>query len=141
MPARPNEVFAVLADGWSYANWVVGTAHVRDVDANWPDPGAQLHHQSAGWPLRLKDTTTVVSCRPNEQLVLEAGLWPLGQLRVDIQITGVPSGSLVTIEESVSEGPLRGIRRAVDDVLLYLRNREALRRLGDIVASRSTAAP
>ena len=30
--ARPEQVFAVLADGWSYSDWVDGTAHIRSVD-------------------------------------------------------------------------------------------------------------
>jgi hypothetical protein len=28
----PDRIFAVLADGWTYASWVVGAAHIRDVD-------------------------------------------------------------------------------------------------------------
>ncbi len=34
--ASPDSVFAVLADGWHYSNWVVGTSHVRAVQADWP---------------------------------------------------------------------------------------------------------
>jgi hypothetical protein len=26
--AEPDAVFAVLAEGWFYSNWVVGTSHV-----------------------------------------------------------------------------------------------------------------
>jgi hypothetical protein len=29
--APADHVFAVLADGWTYSDWVVGTAHIRDV--------------------------------------------------------------------------------------------------------------
>lgn len=32
--ATPEQVFAVLAHGWSYSNWVTGTSHMRAVDAN-----------------------------------------------------------------------------------------------------------
>lgn len=42
--ATPEQVFAVLAHGWSYSNWVTGTSHMRAVDANWPQPGFKLHH-------------------------------------------------------------------------------------------------
>src|SRR5207248_1475605 len=37
--ATPDRVFEVLADGWTYSDWVVGTAHIRDVDPDWPAPG------------------------------------------------------------------------------------------------------
>ena len=34
--AAPAEaVWAVLADGWQYATWVVGASRVRAVDAGW----------------------------------------------------------------------------------------------------------
>jgi hypothetical protein len=32
----PDRVFAILADGWTYSDWVVGTAHIRDVDRDYP---------------------------------------------------------------------------------------------------------
>ncbi len=38
--APAEAVWSVLADGWSYANWVVGAARVRDVDPGWPAQGA-----------------------------------------------------------------------------------------------------
>ena len=34
--APVDAVWAVLADGWSYAGWVVGASHIRDVDTGWP---------------------------------------------------------------------------------------------------------
>ena len=38
--AAPAEaVWAVLADGWQYATWVVGASRVRAVDAGWPQGG------------------------------------------------------------------------------------------------------
>lgn len=37
--APAEAVWSVLADGWSYANWVVGAARVRDVDPGWPAQG------------------------------------------------------------------------------------------------------
>ena len=30
--AAPDAVWAVLADGWLYPTWVVGTVKIRDVD-------------------------------------------------------------------------------------------------------------
>ena len=59
--AAPVEVvWSVLADGWSYANWVVGTARVRMVEDGWPAPGRRIHHSVGVWPLLLNDTTAVL---------------------------------------------------------------------------------
>ena len=77
--APPQQVFDVLADGWTYSDWVVGTAHVRDVDDAWPRVGSQLHHRAGPWPFSLEDASTVLVCEPPHRLVLRAGLWPAGE--------------------------------------------------------------
>lgn len=43
--ATPQTVFAVLADGWHYSNWVVGTSNVRAVQADLPMVGSKLSRQ------------------------------------------------------------------------------------------------
>ena len=131
--APPDRVFAVLADGWSYSDWVVGTVHIRDVDPEWPSPGAKLHHKAGPWPLSLHDSSTVLECMPGHRLKLNAGLWPLGAAVVDIRLQ--PAGENATrviIEEDFEEGPLRWIRNKVNDLVLHQRNVETLRRLADI---------
>ena len=55
--APPAEVFATLADGWSYPLWVVGAAHMRAVDPTFPGVGSKLHHSVGLWPLLIEDTT------------------------------------------------------------------------------------
>lgn len=133
VPTSPDRVFAVLADGWSYSDWVVGTAHIRDVDASWPAEGAKLHHKAGPWPLSLKDSSTVLSCRPNEELILNAGLWPFGAAQVRIVLTPQgPDRTLVTMHEDFVEGPLLFLRNKVNDLILHRRNMESLRRLSDI---------
>jgi hypothetical protein len=32
----PEQVFAVLHDGWIYPVWIVGASRMRDVDDGWP---------------------------------------------------------------------------------------------------------
>ena len=39
----PDDVFAVLGDGWLYPVWVVGAARMRDVDPEWPAEGCLLY--------------------------------------------------------------------------------------------------
>jgi hypothetical protein len=131
--ASPDRVFAVLADGWTYSDWVVGTAHIRDVEPAWPAPGSLLHHKAGPWPLSLKDSSTVVACEPNRSLTLKAGLWPLGEaiVKIDLEPVGA-AATRVTMQEEFTAGPLRWARNKINDVLLHGRNVEALRRLADI---------
>ncbi|MET0415041.1 MAG: SRPBCC family protein [Actinoplanes sp.] len=131
--APPERVFAVLSDGWSYSDWVVGTAHIRDVDEHWPEPGAQLHHKAGPWPLSLHDSSTVEAVEPGRRLRLKAGLWPLGQALVDIRLEPLgENATRVEIFEEFEEGPLRWAQNKINDLLLHRRNIETLRRLADI---------
>ncbi|MDG4801669.1 SRPBCC family protein [Micromonospora sp. WMMD980] len=131
--ASPAQVFEVLADGWTYSDWVVGTTHVRDVDDSWPRVGSQLHHRAGPWPLSLQDASTVLECRPSERLVLRAGLWPAGEAIVAFVLEPLPDGrTRVTIGEDFAAGPLRWVRTKLNDVVLHLRNKETLARLSDI---------
>jgi uncharacterized protein YndB with AHSA1/START domain len=131
--APPERVFAVLADGWSYSDWVVGTAHVRDVDAHWPQPGAELHHNAGPWPLSLHDSSSVVAVEPGRRLRLKVGLWPIGEAVVDIRLEpDGPGRTRVIMLEDFERGPLRWVHNKLNDVLLHRRNIESLRRLADI---------
>jgi len=137
--APPQRVFDVLADGWSYSDWVVGTVHIRDVDGTWPRPGSNLHHKAGPWPLSLHDRSTVLACDEPHRLTLQAGLWPLGAATVTFTLTPVGTGGTrVTIAEDFAGGPLRWMRTKVNDLVLHGRNRETLRRLADIATRKTT---
>jgi uncharacterized protein YndB with AHSA1/START domain len=136
--ASAERVFAVLADGWSYSDWVVGTVHIRDVDPQWPKEGARLHHKAGPWPLSLHDTSTVLAVDQDRHLRLTAGLWPLGEATVDIRLEPLgPESTRVTMHEDFERGPLRWLQNKANDLLLHRRNRESLSRLADI-AERAT---
>jgi hypothetical protein len=139
--AGPESVFAVLADGWTYSDWVVGTVHIRRVDAGWPLPGTEIHHKAGPWPVSLRDRTTVLECQPERMLLLKLRLWPLGagKVRLILDREG-PDATRVTLIEQFTEGPLLGLRNKVNDLLLHYRNRESLRRLADLAVGRATAA-
>ena len=62
----------MLADGWSYATWVVGASRVREVEDAWPAEGARIHHSFGLWPLLINDTTKVESSDAPSRLVLTA---------------------------------------------------------------------
>src|SRR5688572_16986329 len=90
--APPEKVYAVLADGWTYSDWVVGTAHIRDVDPDWPAPGSRIHHKAGPWPLHLRDRTVAVEREPGSRLVLRPHLWPLGEATVTITLRPAGDG-------------------------------------------------
>jgi uncharacterized protein YndB with AHSA1/START domain len=133
---EPEQVWEVLSDGWLYPVWVVGATHMRDVDDNWPDEGAQLHHQVGAWPLMISDTTQVAACEPTRRLALQARAWPMGAARIEITIEAHRGGTLVRM----AEAPARGIAYRLDNPLLrkilIARNTECLVRLAAIVENR-----
>lgn len=140
--AAPREdVFAVLADGWAYSDWVVGTAHVRAVDDRWPWPGAVLHHKVGPWPVSFHDRTVSVRCEPPELLVLSPHLWPLGEATVTLTLAEEsPDRTKVVLHEDFERGPLLWLRTRINDVALHYRNRESLRRLEDLAIRRTRPA-
>jgi hypothetical protein len=141
MRASAEQVYAILADGWTYSDWVVGTAHIRDVDAAWPEPGSRLHHKVGPWPLSIKDTSTVTAVEPGRSLALRAGIWPFGEAFVRITLERIGrSETRVTMHEDFRAGPLRWLRNKVNDLALHGRNVEALRRLAELAENSRHAA-
>ena len=80
--APADVVWAVLADGWLYANWVVGASRIRDVEPDWPRPASRLHHSFGVWPALIDDHTQVLTADQGRMLVLKARRWPAGEARV-----------------------------------------------------------
>jgi uncharacterized protein YndB with AHSA1/START domain len=127
---HPSDVFAVLADGWTYPSWVVGASRMRAVDDAWPAAGAKLHHSVGVWPLLLNDETEVLECEPDHRIKLQAKGWPAGEATVEILLLPVPTGgTLMIMRERVTRGPGRLVPPTVQSPILGWRNRESLRRL------------
>ena len=128
--ASPEQVWAVLADGFTYAAWVVGASHVRAVDPSWPAPGARLHHAVGAWPVLIKDSTSVESSSPSRSLSLLARARPFGHARVLLEVEPSGQGSLVRMSEApVSPGLRATLPRMIWAPLLRARNEESLDRL------------
>lgn len=133
----PDRIFAVLADAWSYASWVVGAAHIRDVDPDWPAVGSKVHHRVGPWPLQIDDVSVVRAVEKDRMLDLDAQLWPLGAARIRLELVPVgPARTRVCMAEILSSGVGRVLPRVVQAPLLRARNAEALRRLDDIAVHR-----
>ena len=135
--ATPQQVWDILADGWLYPLFVVGASRMRDVDDNWPEPGARLHHSVGTWPLLINDTTEVLEVEEEERLLLLARGWPAGQAHVEITLEPRGTDTVVTMVEQATAGPGALIPKAVQDPQLHVRNVEALRRLAFVVEGRA----
>ena len=140
--APADAVWAVLADGWQYATWVVGASRVRAVDEHWPDAGQRLHHSVGPWPALISDSTRSEEADPPRRLVLTARGWPIGEARVEIEI--VPDGPetcTVSIAEDASSGPGRLVPLPIRQAVILPRNKEALLRLALIAEGRHREHP
>ena len=137
MACSPHDVFDVLADGWLFPTWVVGSSRMRSVDESWPQPGAKLHHSFGVWPVLLNDETVVREWDPPRRAVISPKGWPVGEALVTIDVKPRGEGCVVRIQEKAQKGPATLIPTFLMDVYLHWRNVETLRRLAFIAEGRS----
>jgi len=141
MPVEPEDVWSVLADGWSFGTWVVGACRIRSVDSDWPAAGTGIEHSVGAWPALLDDHTVVERSDPPRGLVLHARARPLGEAKVHLLLVADgPDATVVTMREDVVAGPGRLMPRALRRLLLVPRNVESLRRL-ELLARGRRARP
>jgi uncharacterized protein YndB with AHSA1/START domain len=141
VPAARERVWAILADGWTYASWVVGAAHIRKVDDAWPELGSRIHHSVGPWPLHIQDQTVVEEVEPPHLLRFKANMWPFGAARVKLILDALgPDSTRVTMAEQLVAGPGKLLPQPAQSVLLTPRNRECLRRLSDMAIGNARGA-
>jgi hypothetical protein len=135
----PAAVLDVLADGWSYATWVVGTSRIRAVDPGWPTAGSRIAHSVGIWPALLDDETVTRRWDPERGIDLQARGWPAGEARVQVWVHPRQGGGCtVEMIEDAVRGPGTLVPRALRTAALVPRNTEALRRLAYLAEGRST---
>jgi hypothetical protein len=137
----PDTVFTVLAEGWFYSNWVVGTSHVRAVQDTWPAAGSKLYHATGVWPVVARDETVVEEVEPGRLLVLLARGRPLGEARVRIELAPTGTGTTVTMHESPVAGPGKWLHTPLTEMALTRRNTESLARLTALVERHTQPPP
>jgi uncharacterized protein YndB with AHSA1/START domain len=136
-----EDVWATLADGESFHDWVVGCKEVRKVEGDRPSPGSSIHHSIGVGKVTLDDTTSVVEMEENRRLVLRARIRPAGVAGVIMTLSPAgPSATTVVMEEDVAEGPASHVPDAITDPLLHARNVETLRRLKNLAERRSSTS-
>ena len=127
----------MLADGWLFPTWVVGSSRMRSVDDSWPQAGAKLHHSFGVWPMLLNDETVVREWDPPRKAVISPKGWPFGEALVTIEVKPRHDGCVVRIQEKAQKGPATLIPNFLMDVYLRWRNVETLRRLAFIAEGRA----
>jgi len=127
--ASRQQVWNVIADGWTYSQWVVGNTRMRAVDPAWPAPGSTIHHTIGVWPAVLNDETVVESCTPQEELVLLAKGRPFGAARITLRLFDTLNGCRIEMAEVPVGGPLNWIPRRLALAAAYPRNLECTRRM------------
>ncbi len=135
--ATPEQVWDVLADGSSYAQWVVGTRQIRQVDDTWPQEGARLHYSVGAGPFTLDDVTVVRISEPPRRLELEANAAPVGSARISIELMPWGGDCLVVVDEHPLRGPGLLLQNPISEMLFTTRNRLMLRRLRGLVEART----
>ncbi|HEX9969588.1 MAG TPA: SRPBCC domain-containing protein [Acidimicrobiales bacterium] len=137
IPARPDDVWAVLVDAYAFPDWVVGARRIRAVEPEWPAPGAAFHHEVGAWPFRLKDNTKVRELVAPTRLVLEARARPAGVAVVTLTLEDRGAeGTHLVMTEKPCAGPATLVPGPVMDALTRTRNAESLRRLRNLVEQR-----
>ncbi|HEV2635899.1 MAG TPA: SRPBCC family protein [Actinocrinis sp.] len=137
IPRPPHQVWKVLADGSSYARWVVGTQQILDVDPDWPAVGAVLRFQLGLGPLNFRDTCTVRICEPERRLELEAKAEPFGTARIAFTLIPWADGTLVILDEHPLLGPGARLQGPPSELLLHVRNRRMLGNLARVAVGES----
>jgi uncharacterized protein YndB with AHSA1/START domain len=128
--ARPEQVFAVLSDPRSYADWVVGSKDVRGVEGDWPSLGTRFHHRVGLGPLTVADYTEVLEVDADRRLLLDARAQPFGRAHVLLELAPQDGETRVTMTETPADRKSQLVAaNRLSDALLRLLNTESLRRL------------
>ncbi len=135
--ASREQVWAVMADGWTYSQWVVGNSRMRAVDAHWPEVGSTIRHSIGIWPLVLDDVTVVERCERAQLLVLLAKGRPLGKARITLRLSDIPGGGCrIEMSEVPVGAPMGWVPKRVALAAAAPRNRECTWRLAALAERR-----
>ncbi|MFF5126071.1 SRPBCC family protein [Streptomyces syringium] len=129
----PAAVWAVLADGSRYDEWVVGTARSAPAQGTWPELGSAIEYTVRLGPWTACGHTYVRHCEPPHRLELEVDSGPLGTVRIAIQIQPWDRHSLLTMDEHPLRGPSARLHNTALDAVLQLRHRRMLGNLAKVV--------
>ncbi|MEU5700717.1 SRPBCC family protein [Streptomyces aurantiacus] len=128
----PREVWAVMADGTRYADWVVGTSSSYPVRGQWPQVDSAIGYEVRLGSLCFTNETVVRACDEGHELELEAHAGPLGTARIAIELRPWGEYTLVVIDEHPLQGVGGFLHNMGVEALIQLRHRPMLKRLADV---------
>jgi uncharacterized protein YndB with AHSA1/START domain len=134
--AGPARVWAILGDGHTYPDWVVGAAESRKVDTDYPRPGATLHHTQIVPKVGLRDTSTVIEADEPRRMLLEVRIRPFAVSKVEFELEPVGDHTRVTMWEWGTSGIVPKLTGPLFELSLWVRNAETLRRLRNLAEKR-----
>ncbi|MFD7517370.1 SRPBCC family protein [Streptomyces niveus] len=127
------DVWAVLADGSRYGDWVVGTSDSYPENGAWPEVGSSITYTIRLGRWSVSGSTTVRRCEKLNVLELEVDSGRLGTARIAVEVRPWGENALVIIDEHPLRGPGGALHNTVVDALIQLRHRTMLARLADVV--------
>lgn len=135
--ASRQRVWDVIADGWTYSQWVVGNSRMRAVSPDWPAAGSTIHHSIGVWPLLLDDQTVVEESVPQERLVLLAKGRPIGKARITLRLFDIEGGGCrIEMAEVPVGAPMGWVPDRLALAAAIPRNRECTWRLAALAERR-----
>lgn len=132
----PERVFAVLADPYAYADWVMGAKEIRGADPGFPQKGTRFHHSVGVGPLVIKHHSRVLEVEANRRLVLDARLQALGSAIVTLQLQPSGSGTRVVMTERAGDGMPARVMHKAGNLVLRGRNFLSLEKLKELAEAR-----
>ncbi|MFJ7905236.1 SRPBCC family protein [Streptomyces sp. NPDC096198] len=135
----PSGVWAVLADGSRYADWVVGTSRSHAVRGQWPQLDAAIHYEVRLGPVHLGNETIVRRSEENAFLELEAHAGALGTARIALELRTWGDDCLVIVDEHPLRGAGGRLHNVAFETLIQLRHRAMLARLARLCESQGCA--
>ncbi|MFD4035262.1 SRPBCC family protein [Streptomyces sp. NPDC058637] len=135
-----EDVWAVLADGRRYGDWVVGTSDSRPEEGVWPRVGSSITYTVRVGRWSAAGSTVVRRCEAPNVLELEADSGRLGTARIALEVRPWGEDALVIIDEHPLRGPAGKLHNAVADALIQVRHRSVLARLADTVEKNAKRA-
>lgn len=137
--AHPKDVWEVLADPYSYDQWVMGTKQIVCADREWPAVGSAFIYEAGLGPLRFRGRTAVREVEEPSRLEMEADAKLLAA-RVAISIKRWGDESRVVLEEHWIRGSYLLLENPVVDLALNIRNRVMVKYLAREVQRRAHRA-
>lgn len=135
------DVWAVLADGSRYGDWVVGTSESRPEKGAWPEVGSSITYTIRLGRWSASGSTIVRRCEEPGVLELEADSGWLGTARIAVEIRPWGDNALVVVDEHPLRGPGGLLHNTVVDALIQVRHRSMLARLAGVVEGSPRSRP